>query len=362
MGQLEASCFAQGSDNTLYALAFGYDHSISTSTPGADAVAVLLKSNTSPSSPNALIWEVVSTIRRDSLSSFGDSPKIQCLVDPNGGFLAWSYDAYRSGQSGVSQSRPGGFRYDPFLLEAPGSKGKGGWMNVETSMNYSWTSTSAEGGLFYVKEGSKYNIYHAYIPISVGTTISIGALNTATTPNMMDSSPTKRSIGSTITGYVEGMQTSATKLFVWGVAGGSGNLFAMGNLPQSGQLSSVPPSLQLSNYSTSSTCSYPGGIGDKVYKYCSVTQTHGTEYKLYSWDGSKAPTTRIFGDNDSFSSSSTTYMLVQSGELGDRHGAPGYGNYMLKALSLTGPSAGSVLEVPNNITVTDNFEFYTKAT
>ncbi|KAF9128459.1 hypothetical protein BG015_004335 [Linnemannia schmuckeri] len=378
MGQLEASCFAQGNDNTLYALAFGYDHSLPSSTSGADAVAVLLKSNTSPSSPNTLTWEVVSTVPRDNLLSFGDSFKIQCLVDPNGGFLAWTYDAYRSGKGAVAQSRPGGFRYDPILPEAPGSKGKGGWMNVGTSMNYSWTSTSAGGSLFYVKEGSKYNIYHAYIPISVGVTFSFGALNTATTPNMMESSPIKWSIGSTITGYVEGMQTSATKLFVWGVAGGSGYLFAMGNLPQSGQLSAVPPSLQLNNYSTSGTCSYPGVIGDKVYKYCSITQTHGTEYKLYSWDGSKSldpiamsqlpvanmltsTVTGIFGGSNSSSSSSTAYMLVQSGRLRGRNGSPGYSNYMLKALALTGPSAGSVLEVPNNITVTDNIECYIKA-
>ncbi|KAF9080113.1 hypothetical protein BGX29_002565 [Mortierella sp. GBA35] len=376
MGQLEASCFAQVSGNTLYALAFGYDHTVPSSTSGASAVVVLLKSNTSPSSPSALTWEVVSTIPRDSLFSFGDSPRLQCLVDPNGGFLAWSYNTYRPGQGPAAQSRPGGFRYDPSLPEGAGSKGKGGWANVETPMSYSWTSSLAGGDLFYVKEGSQYNIYHIFIPGTAGATFSFGALNTATTPNMMENSFNKWPVGSTITGYVDSIKTTATKLFIWGVAGGNGRLFAVGDLPQGGRLSSTPPSLQLGNYSTPVTCSDPVAIDDKVYKYCSISQTHGKEYKLYAWDGSKAldpiamsqlpvkdsnsfTVTGILGGGDS--SSSTTYMLVQSGRLYGQYGSSGYSTYVLKALALTGPSTGSVVDVPNNITVSDKIAFY-KAT
>ncbi|KAG0204567.1 hypothetical protein BGX28_003538 [Mortierella sp. GBA30] len=335
MGQLEASCFAQGSDNALYALAYGYDLSI---TNGDNAVAALLKSNASPSSPNALTWQLVSSIRKGELFSFGDGTRIQCLADPNGGFLAWSYSTYRPGQGPVAQSRPGGFRYDPSLSTSSATTtGKGGWVNVETPLNYSWTSTSAADHLFYLKDGSgKYTFYHAFIPISVGTTFYLGVLNTATTPNMMENSATKWSVG----GNVEGMKITATKLFVWGVAGGSGSLFGVADLPQSGPLPTTAPSLQLGNYTTPVTCSYPGALGDKIYKYCPVSDTIAG----------------IFGD------SSTTYMLVQSGRLAPGYGASGFGSYLLKAVALMGAAAGSVLDVPNNITVQDNIAFYASAT
>jgi len=159
-----------------------------------------------------------------------------------------------------------------------------------------------------------------------------------------------------MTGYADGIQTSLSKLFVWGTAGGSGDLFAVGDLPQTGPLPSSAPSLQLGNYSTPISCSNPAVYGDKAYKYCTVQQTHGTEFELYSWDGSKAldpiqmselpikdlftaATSGVFGD------STNSYLLVQSGALS------------LKALALTGASAGSVLDVPNNITVPDNIGF-----
>ena len=59
--------------------------------------------------------------------------------------------------------------------------------------------------------------------------------------------------------------------------------------------------------------------------------------------------TGVFGD------SSTTYLLVQSGTLSPQYGSGV--SYMLKALTLSGSAAGSVLDVPNNITVTDNLTF-----
>lgn len=193
MGQLEASCFAQGSDNTLYALAYGYDLSIQS---GDSTVAVLLKSNASPSSPNALTWQVVSTIRKGELFSFENGSKVQCIADPDGAFLAWSYRANRPGQGATAQSRPGGIRYDPSsTTPSATTTGKGGWVNVETPLSYSWTSTSAGGDLLYLKDGSgKYNFFHAFIPGSVGTTINFGVLNTATTPNMMENSATTWSV------------------------------------------------------------------------------------------------------------------------------------------------------------------------
>lgn len=162
------------------------------------------------------------------------------------------------------------------------------------------------------------------------------------------------------------------KLFIWGVAGGSGDLFAVGDLPQSGALPSSAPSLQLGNYSTPGFCYQASVSGDKAYKFCQVRQTHGTEYKLYTWDGSKTldpiamsqfPIKDLYTDSVSgiFGDSTNSYLLLQTGALATDRGATGYTGYTLKALALSGGSAGTLLDVPNNITVEDNIGFYSNA-
>lgn len=196
MGRLEPACFAPGTDNTLYALVFAHDLSVA---KGADnGVVVLIKSNSSPSGPDALTWQVVSTIREAELASFvqqgifGHYP-IQCLVDPNGGFLAWSYQTYQPGPFRDKRPRPGGFRYDP-LSTTPSATttGKGGWVNVDSPITYSWSSPTYGGGLMVLADGAgKYNYYHAYISSSMNTAVNFGALNTAVTPNLMEDSATK---------------------------------------------------------------------------------------------------------------------------------------------------------------------------
>lgn len=71
--------------------------------------------------------------------------------------------------------------------------------------------------------------------------------------------------------------------------------------------------------------------------------------KIPSPEISTGGKSEIFGDPKS-----TLYMLVQSGLMdSDR-----LNHYTLKALTLTGVSAGSVLDVPNNITVPDNISSF----
>ncbi|KAG0045941.1 hypothetical protein BGZ83_008850 [Gryganskiella cystojenkinii] len=361
MGQLEVNCFAEGADNALYALAFGSDSSIKT---GDDAVAIIIKSNASASSPNALTWTTMSTIRKTELVSFLDNYQLLCSVDPNGSFLVWSYNTYAVGAPLGATSRPGGFRYDPTLATSSATTtGKGGWANIDTPLNYAWTTTSAGGDLFYVKDGAgNYNFYHAF---STGSKISLGVLNKAVTPNMMENSPVQWSISSAITGLVDGMKTSTTKMFVWGSSGGASPLFGVTDLPQTAPLSTTGPSLQIGNYSSFTGCWNPTAVNDKFYKACRLVQEHGVTYQLMVWDGTKALSpinmaklpvedqyktyvSGVFGD------ASTNYMLVQSGSLS------GLSTYTLKALALSGPSAGAILDVPNNITVSDsNLKFYT---
>ncbi|KAF9579261.1 hypothetical protein BGW38_004551, partial [Lunasporangiospora selenospora] len=97
-------------------------------------------------------------------------------------------------------------------------------------------------------------------------------------------------------------------------------------------------------------------------------QNHGTENKLYSWDGTKAAEpiamsqlpldatytkyrAGIFGD------ASKSFMLVQTGNLNGDSTYNRFGNYKLSAVQLTGAGAGSILDVPNNITVKENISF-----
>ncbi|CAO3568853.1 unnamed protein product [Mortierella alpina] len=361
MGLLEVSCFAQGTKNSLYALAFGSDTAVKS---GDNKVAILLKSNEDAATPNALTWTVVSTIRRTELFRF--SAALQCSVDPNGGFFAWSYNAHPAGSDAGGRSRPGGFRYDPTLSTSSATTtGKGGWANVDTPITYTWAST--HGDLFYMKDGDKYNFYHVYMVGATSAKLDFGVLNKAVTPNMMENTGPKWLYDSSITFMLDGILASTTKLFLWGSALNFDKLFGMASLPQTGPLPTTAPALQLYNFTVPTGCLKPQVFNDQFYRICAITETHGQTYQLFAWDGTKAVTpismaklpvkdeysnaiTGVFGD------SSTTYMLVQSGVLPES--VDGYSSYTLKAVVLTGSSAGSVLDVPNNITVSDSVLHY----
>lgn len=290
MGQLEAACFSLRSDSTLYALVFGYD----LSKKADNAIVALIKSNPSPSGPDALTWQVVSTVHKAELpyfqltSTFGNRYPIQCLVDPNGVFLAWSYQASQPGQA-RSEPRPGGFRYDPFsTTPSATTTGKGGWVNVDSPITYSWTGSSG-GALMYLADGAgKYNYYHAYLD-SLSRVINFGALNTAVTPNLMENSVTKWTLDTSITGNLKTIRISATNLFVWGWSPkGFGELsFSVATLPQNGPLPTTAPLVQSANYTTVGTCADSGVLGNLVYTYCADRKTHGEQYSLYEWNGSK---------------------------------------------------------------------------
>ncbi|KAF9981533.1 hypothetical protein BGZ75_007114 [Mortierella antarctica] len=368
MGRLEPACFSFGSDNALYALVFAYDLSIA---KGADnAVVALIKSNASPSGPDALTWQVVSTIRQAELATiveggtFGYYP-VQCLVDPSGGFLAWSYQTYQPGQP-RNRPRPGGFRYDP-LLTTPSSTttGKGGWVNVDSPITYSWTmsSSAGDGSLMYLADGAgKYNYYHAYVPTS-GTSLNFGALNTGVTPHLMEDSATQWALNFSTTGYIKNVRISSTNVFLWGSDTIFKNPFTVATLPQSGPLPTTAPLFQAVNFTTAGQCATSGVLRNSVYSYCADRKTHGDQYSLYEWNGSKSsgpismtklPSAEVFttGISGIFGDpASTTYLLVQSGYMNG--GRPTSGT-ILKALVLTGTNAGTVLDVPKNITVSDN--------
>ncbi|KAF9581989.1 hypothetical protein BGW38_000806, partial [Lunasporangiospora selenospora] len=186
MGQLAASCIAQASDNSLYVLAFAYDLNNKSK---ENKVVALLKSN-APSTPSELKWEVVSTIRTDELYSFDRGfSTIQCIVAPNGSFLAWNYYTDRPVKGSTTQSRPGGFRYDPALPSSGSTTGKGGWVNVDSPISLSWTNPYNENSLISLKNAAGgYDFHHVY---STAKEFVFSTLNTASTPNVMENSPVK---------------------------------------------------------------------------------------------------------------------------------------------------------------------------
>ncbi|KAH7033867.1 hypothetical protein BKA57DRAFT_497326 [Linnemannia elongata] len=365
MGQLTVNCFAEGASNTLYAFAFGYDLSAKT---GDGAVAILLQSNSSPSTPDALTWQVVSTISKSELFSFMNNSDIRCTADPSGGFLVISQDAYALGSS---KGRPGGFRYDPNLTtSSTTTTGKGGWVNVDSPLSYSWTDISVGGDFFYLTAGSpnSYNFYQAYIHNGFGNSLTIGMLNKAVTPNMLVSTNTTWSLGSSVTS-VDRLKLSATTMFMWGAGASSNPLFGVATLPQTGPLPTTGPSLKLGNYTTPVKCASPQVYNEKLYQYCAVNQVHGQTYEIDGWDGTKAmspismtqsPTDTMDSHTVSavFGDSSTSYMLIQSANTASAGASTA--PVQVKALVLSGTAAGTIVDVLNNVTVSDNLSYQAK--
>ncbi|KAG0242944.1 hypothetical protein BGW41_003109 [Actinomortierella wolfii] len=267
MGQLEAACFAEGRNNTLYALSYAYDQSRDPGRSGSEnAIVALLKSNSAPSNPSNLSWQVVSTISRKELYTLGMERKGEgsyCIVDPDEGVLVWNYYARRPGEQG---SRPGGFRYDPTLSTSSATTtGKGGWANVDTSLRYSWSSSTSVGDVFYLKDEKtgKYNFYHMYMLGNSGD-FSIAALNTATGPNMMESTPIKWNFKSTLSQYLYGLIITDSKLFVWHSLDG----FGVADMPQKGPLPSSAPTAKVLNYAPEYGCHGLRAVDDKAYTFC----------------------------------------------------------------------------------------------
>ncbi|KAF9283471.1 hypothetical protein BGZ68_005328 [Mortierella alpina] len=201
------------------------------------------------------------------------------------------------------------------------------------------------------------------ISSSKTTAINFGALNTAVTPNLMEDSATKWTPNYTTTGSIRDMRISSTSIFLWGSNTILKNPFSVAALPQSGPLPTAAPLFQPVNFTTVGQCADFGIFCNSVYSYCADRKTHGDQYSLYEWNGSKAsgpismsklpsPEVHTSGISEIFGDpASTLYMLVQSGYIKEGRIPAGA---TLKALVLTGANAGSVLDVPKNITVSDN--------
>lgn len=195
MGQLIVDCFdTQETTNTIYAYGGAYDNSKEILNNG---IIVLLKSNAAPSSPEALSWTVVSTVRRDNVLYITNLRDSHCIVEPNGAFTVWAFSTTLKQGDSTLKTRPGGFRYDPSLTPTANTTGPGGWVNIDIPVDYQWTSSSSSNYLFYLVDAAgKSTVYHAYLSSMTSNTLYFGALNTAT--NMMENTPVKWAMVTTL--------------------------------------------------------------------------------------------------------------------------------------------------------------------
>ncbi|KAF9168600.1 hypothetical protein DFQ26_004234 [Actinomortierella ambigua] len=342
MGQLDIRCFSEAA-NTLYAIANGFN--------GEKQVIILLKSNTAPAGPSSLSWSIVSTTPLESLLTIYNDD-ILCHADPSGAFAVYSSDT--NSDTGPMR-RPGGYRYHPNLPKITDSTGPGGWANISIPKDLEWGSSSSKGRLFSLKDSSgTYHLYHAFAKPSGSNNLKFSVLNTGT--NAMENSPVTWSLSPA--SIPTDLRFTGSHMFLWS-NGYPADRFYYAALPQ-GPLPSSGPKLVEGDYKVSGKCTRIGAVNEQYFSFCSIALPYGTDYRLFSWDGTKAlpPVNSTAGlpmddyintQIGTVGDGKTSFMLIQTGSLS------GYSshNYKLNALTVTGPSAGQIQVVPSGIAVPD---------
>ncbi|KAG0269979.1 hypothetical protein DFQ27_001240 [Actinomortierella ambigua] len=346
MGQLDIACFAtEETTKVLYAFSYAYDNN--RSGYSGKQVGALIKSNAAPT-PDTLTWSLVSFT---SASNIFTLTSYSCIVDPNGAFTMFGV------YSNSGKDRPGGFRYDPTLTTGNGTSGT--WTKIDIPIDYAWSETSYASAVFYLKNAAgKYDIYHAFAK-STPADIRFGALNTAT--NTMENSNATWAFPN-ISVRPKSLLATSTTLLVWDSVTTAKRWVA--TLPP-GPLTSTPPTLREVNFPFDGTnCAY-AYIAYERYFHCTNTQTYGSSYVLYRYDGNMSlPMINATGgiakstyaDNEAavVGDGNSSFMVVQSEHL--RYYG-GNDNYMVSTVVVTGPAAGTVKSIPNGFSVPENLSY-----
>ncbi|KAG0285281.1 hypothetical protein BGZ96_010439 [Linnemannia gamsii] len=139
MGVLDLLCITTDPDaTTFYGLAYAEDYN---STDLKLQYAVLVKSNTNPSSPTNLTWSVVSMFNGSQLNGYPNSVNsvdTSCVMSAQGVFTMLG--RYKSTFSSTEIMVPFGIRFDPAGTMDPnfGHKGSGAWMNISVADGFNW--------------------------------------------------------------------------------------------------------------------------------------------------------------------------------------------------------------------------------
>ncbi|KAK3830465.1 MAG: hypothetical protein JOS17DRAFT_817441 [Linnemannia elongata] len=176
MGVLDLLCVTTDSDaTTFFGFAYAEDYNTAVVKP---QYAVLVKSNTNPSSPGDLNWSVVSMFDGSKLNGYPGSVNgvdTSCTMNALGVFTM--FGQYTSTATKV----PFGIRYDPTGTMEPrfGYNGRGAWSNITVQDGFNWSGPFNRYALGYTNGGVDAILVHASLS-DTNNTITMATLNEST--------------------------------------------------------------------------------------------------------------------------------------------------------------------------------------
>ncbi|KAF9178745.1 hypothetical protein BGZ50_007510 [Haplosporangium sp. Z 11] len=175
------------STTTYYGMALADDYAISKYPSTKTKVIAMVKSNTSPASPQSLTWSVVSKIRFESLTGQNMRPYdlAMCAINSKGVFSLMVHYGFPSSGSSKPETWPTGprlYQYDPNGKKMDASfnyDGTGSWSNVtiDTS-DLSITGSWLHPRLKYVNNGGIETLILSYADDNLN--VGLAVLNEAT--------------------------------------------------------------------------------------------------------------------------------------------------------------------------------------
>ena len=181
MGVLDLLCVTTDPDaTTFFGLAYAEDYS--NTTVANPQYAVLVKSNTNPSSPGDLNWSVVSMFDGSKLNGYPgsvNSVDTSCTMNALGVFTM--FGRYISTASFAGTKVPFGIRYNPAGTMDPkvGYNGRGAWSNVTIKDGFNWSGPFDRYVLGYTNSSVDAMLVHASLS-DTNNTITMATLNEST--------------------------------------------------------------------------------------------------------------------------------------------------------------------------------------
>ncbi|KAK3830444.1 MAG: hypothetical protein JOS17DRAFT_746404 [Linnemannia elongata] len=180
MGVLDLLCVTTDPDaTTFFGFAYAEDYNTTVVKP---QYAVLVKSNTNPSSPGDLNWSVVSMFDGSKLNGYPGSVNAvdtSCTMNTLGVFTMIGQYNWTASFAGTKV--PFGIRYDPAGTMEPryGYNGRGAWSNITINDEFSWSGPFNRYALAYTNSGADAMLVHASLS-DTNNTITMATLNEST--------------------------------------------------------------------------------------------------------------------------------------------------------------------------------------
>ncbi|KAF9145520.1 hypothetical protein BG015_011870 [Linnemannia schmuckeri] len=180
MGLLNLTCLTSDSNKTsFYGVAFARDYSSNNDKP---EYAIVVRSNTNPTSPTNITWTTISMFDSSKLAGYPDAAKgvdYSCAYNEQGIFTLFGRTT--GGSSKVPIMVPFGIRYDPTGSMDPrfDFQGTGAWMNISVDTGHTWSGGFTRYSLGYINNGSTKALVHASIS-ETNNTVSLATVDDST--------------------------------------------------------------------------------------------------------------------------------------------------------------------------------------